>query len=437
MSLKLRGACFLVGFFATAALGAPSLFGRLRNFDTWMLSADTLRQNRYEIHLTQKSPISRYLTTLIEGRFRFDAGLLDRSWVAYNWVSNAVRSDEMVEASLRQFYLDDLEDWGLRLKVGLQRFDWIEAITPLASTLLTPLDLRHGAVNTYDQVIIPLWCLDTNVRLFGGTFEALVAPLPEPDRLPVGNNGFGLYSFLQSLASPLPAAVTNNPIPVTLGETEFGARYFWTWGEYDFTLMGYHGHQRFPSVTITPGLTQANIDLTYPQVNTYGIFSSYSEGSWVGRAFFLLQPQLGSRVTVNPLPPATVSSEDRFWRIGLGADYAASRAFKLYSETLLSEYTTTLNTNGQISHSSEGDAIVTVRATNETLRNVLWSLTSTVTANHFSYLVTPEMLWTFADNYKLTVGGRLVGANSTLADFAALQRTSLLYVIFEYAFHVH
>jgi hypothetical protein len=409
-----------------------TLDGKIENFTSYFFDNGRLRHYRYDLTLTETSHLSDHLLTVVQGRLRSEIMMTNEPWAVGSRYSQAVRNDEQFEAEGRQVYIDYLNSQ-VRIRAGLQLIDWVESLTPFASDILTPYDLRWGGQGPTDEILIPVWALSANHKFLHGNLEYMAVFLPQSSRFPVGDNGYGYYPYLGSLFAPAGSVISTQPIPQTLQETEFGARYMLNVGGLDLTFLGFYGHERTPSLLVQPvNPTTLSITQIFPRVFTMGTMMAYSQDAWVGRLMAFVEPNRTPKV----VGALTDPTETRL-RVGGGFDYVASRHFKLYSE-LLGTFTQApqISITGLPTQSYEdpSDVIATIRMTNETFHNVTLSLTTSLTGPAFSYMVSPEIAYTASRACKLALGARLLGSNSIKADFDSLKDTSAAYFTLEYVF---
>jgi len=428
-SVALFGALFIGFFSAMAGLAAqePSLTVDLENFTSYFTTQSILRHNRYEIHVKEIVPLSPSLTTVLDLRGRAEAALSDINTKILPHYSNAVRDDELIEGEIRQLYLDWLGN-SVRIKMGLLQIDWIDSLSPLTSDVMTPLDLRFGGFGTNKEIIVPEPALDLNHKLFGGTLEWLVVALPVTHRLPAGNNGYGFYPYLQNQVTPLAPELVTGQIPRTLSEVEGGIRYQLEFDPLELSFLAYRGHQRTPTLVVGPlGPSSIPITEVYGRATTLGVSGTYGTDAAIFRLFTYAEPhRYPAVVSVVPgLDPAGQLPFETRIRVGGGFDYVFSKHLKLYSEVT---GTHTEYPSGQMNY------LTTVRVTNESFKNILLSLNTTVGFPKSSYLITPEMTWTFDSNTKLGLGAHFIHSGDPGSAFEIIKDASQVYGFFQYSF---
>jgi hypothetical protein len=412
-------AAFGLFWMTTAGAADHATLGvKLTNYDVLFLDSGDFRHNRYEALLTQETPFNERFSTVVEGRVRADAALLQ------NRFAGPVRADEMLEGEFRQVYADYLGD-SVRLKAGLQLIDWVDSLSPTTSDFLTPLDLRQGAFGNPSQTIVPVLALSVNHSLAGGNLEWLVVPLPHSHRFPAGPNGYGFYESIAAQAAPATAHLIEGQIPREFSEVEFGLRYHRVWDALEVTALAYRGHNRSPSLAalpIGPGIVQ--LRESFPRVMTLGAFASYATDSAVFRLFTYFEPGAPARITIGSDP--ALSSRTRT-RVGLGADYIFSKALKVYSEFT--------GTRAQVSLGGEKtEYIGTIRVTNESIDNVIIALNASATTPLNSFLLAPEITWNATTRLKISSGARLIHSDDPLAPYDFLKNSSQVYAQLEYRF---
>lgn len=412
--------CFSV---TASAESNAKLGGRLSHLSSFFVDQENLRHHRYELSLTQKANLSDRLLTQIEVRARADLALSDLSFAPQRGLASSVKNNELLEGEFREIYLDYLGD-AFRAKVGLQFFDWIEFLSAYSSGLLTPLDLRFGAFGATRENLVPVPALSVNHKLGEGTLDWIFIPIGVSSRFPAGDNGYGYARYLSELAAPLSVQISDTPAPRTIQDVEFGLRYLRRWDDFELSAFAFRGHYRSPAVTIEPtGATSANLIQSHPEIVTLGAFGSLSGEAWILRAHALIQPLHQARLIVKPV---TGDPKETLVRGGLGFDYVFSSDLKIYTEAWSSF--TVANTQ------TDNDWLFTLRATNETFESLLVSLTFLLSAPHSSWMVNPEVQWTFAENCKLGAGGHVIVSTDREAMFYPLRDSDQLYLQLAYHF---
>lgn len=388
---------FLALLASSHAFAEASLSGRFGNYTSYFTEAERVRHNRYELHLLQTATITPTLSSTIEGRFRFD-GALYPGIGTYKELSRSVRDDEMAEAAARQIYVDYLSDV-FGLKLGLQQIDWVESLSPRTSDIMTPLDLRHGGNGTAKDIIEPVFALSLNHAAPFGSFEWLFIPEGKHHRLPHGPNGYGYYESLIADDQVEDITVTTEERKKHISESEGGLRYLMRFDSIEATLLGFHGHQRYPALRVDPldasGIRR-NITETYPQANVFGASLAYGGEALVARLNVYHEPKRQPGVFVERSPVVTItpaetitsfvdnrSLYERRTKYGVGLDYVFSKDLKIYSEHFM--------TQSEFFYDGDDDAfeaplkdkrqqrfVNSVRLTNESIDNLFLSLDATV-----------------------------------------------------------
>jgi hypothetical protein len=403
-----------------------SLSGRAGNYTEYFLGDDAYRHNRYELDLTEKASFSYTLAAVAEGRFRYDAALGDDPEGPRHAYAPSVKRDELWESEARQMYLDFLSD-SFRLKAGLMLIDWVDTLSPLVNDALTPIDLRFGGFGEASEVIVPMTGIDLNHPFFGGSLEWLVVPVPVHSRLPQGDNGYGLFPLLEQRLEGSPYAIAQEDPPQDAKNVEGGARYQGKAGGLEWTLLGYHGHQRTPAVgveTVNEGQL-FRLHLTYPEENTYGTSLTYARGGAVVRALCYYEPNRRPPTYGVEPPPPTTPAEQRT-RGGLGFDYVHSRHLKLYTEQFA---TRTVDTpEPRDGKNPRLDYTAAWRLTNETFKDATFTLDAIGTLPHKGTIVAPAADFSVPWDMKLTVGARIIHASDLDSPYYILAKASHVYV---------
>jgi hypothetical protein len=435
-TILLAGA--LLGVTGQAKTGLQGTIGHQTNFFTEDLRT---RHHRYYLDLKQNTDLIPYkLATIIDGRFISDQAVSSHK-LAPNWnFSDDVREDEFFESHLRQAYVDYLTN-STQAKIGIQQIDWIESLAQNVSNILTPLDLRFGGFGASNDLIRPVGAVLFNHKLFEGNVDWLVVTHPESNRLAVGDNAYGYYPTLSAMVGGAAFDVVQEERARSEKNLETGLRFSLNFDSLSLTAIAYRGQNRNPILRANAvTATSFRITETHPDVNTYVVSGSTSDDALVVRGLMLHQPNrpvsysIGTAATGGIAPNATQTHS----RLVGGLDYAYSKHFKFYSELIASRSQTkeddfyTLQGRRQ---PNTNEFAASIRTTNESFDDTTLSLDLTVTGPDRSSAVTGQAEWTFAESYRLNLGGRRISATHSDASFYTLRKTSQYFVSIEKSFN--
>jgi hypothetical protein len=409
------------------------LTGEVRNDTVYFLETERIRHHRYGLMLRQTTPLTARLQTVVEGRLRFDAALHPSSEAPQGDLPRPVRDDELDEAEFRDLYADWLGD-AARVKVGWQRFDWFDTLTPLNSGLVTPLDLRHGGFGNADDLIVPQLAVAANHPVPLGTgalgsWEWVVARF-EPHRLAAGDNGYDATERTEGLAA------LSASHPVDSGrEAELGWRWLSSVGSLELTGMAYHGHERLPHARLAPVVGPTGVptgavtgESGYPRVNTYGLFATYADDAWVARTSLVAQPRRDLEVVVaGPEEPG----HERLVRLGTGFDYVQSKHLKVYSEQFYTrrdfvDLPEASSSDDQDDHLD--DLALSLRLVNESFQDVKITVDGAWYAPRRAGYFGPEVETTLGGVWKVSGGARLVRSFDERSPLETTKEASHLWV---------
>ncbi len=463
------------------AFGKVDLQVRASQTARYFLVDKRLRHQVSEVGLRQVADVREGVSTVVDGRMRYDSALFPTPVIKMRDYSKDVRDDEGFEAGARQAYIDLLtSNWAM--KIGLIQFDWMESLSPRTSDAVTALDLRYGGFDNAGQLIEPVEAFSANTSVGFGSFEFMVVPHGRHHRLPRGENGYGygervnrLLAGLErvvkgsGLRGSLDTGLRHGNIPMDIPDTEFGLRFLKSAGGIDLSAFAWRGHQRTPalelslmesedSTTLSPAWELTALE-TYQRMNSYGAFASYGGEAAVFRLFSLYEPgrrpgvllddDLAALVAMATPDPSVIvgdrayrkgSVDDRL-RAGGGFDYVFSRHLKIYSEGYVTvSRVTGVTVPGDGVEDTFRDHTVTLRLTNESFNDVLISCDSTITGPERSWLVNPDVSfdWRTGDarrsgnaseaSWKLSVGGWLVQSESDKSALRILRDARQVYV---------
>ena len=447
----------------------------------YFLVDERLRHQVTEVGLRQVADVREGVTTVVDGRMRYDAALFPTPVLKMRDYSKDVRDDEGFEAGARQAYVDLLtSSWAM--KIGLIQFDWMESLSPRTSDAVTALDLRYGGFDSAGQIMEPVGAFSANTSVGFGSFEFMVVPRGKHHRLPKGENGYGygervnrLLAGLErvvkgsGLRGSLDTGLKHGGIPVDIPNAEFGARFLKSARGIDFSAFAWRGHQRTPALELSLFESEDSTTLapawelmaqeTYQQMNSYGVFASYGGEAAVFRLFSLYEPgrkpgvllddDLAALVSMGTPDPSVIvgdrayrkgAVDDRL-RAGGGFDYVFSRHLKIYSEGYVTvSRVTGVTVPGEGVEETYRDHTLTLRVTNESFSDVFISCDSTITGPDRSWLVNPDLSidWRTGDaqrngnsseaSWKLSVGGWLVQSESDKSALRILRDARQVYL---------
>ena len=461
-ALIFAGGLFHGAFVTDVGMAKVDLQGRASQTARFFLDDKRLRHQITEIGLRQVADVSEGVTTVVDGRLRYDSALFPTPTIKFRNYSKEVREDEGFEADTRQVYVDWLtENWAM--KIGRIQFDWMESLSPRTSDAVTALDLRYGGFDNAAQIIEPVEAFSANSSVGFGSVEFMLVPRGKHHRLPKGENGYGYREKVNGLldgvsrvliASGLEGTVkqrlVSGEIRRGVNEGEVGARFLSSAGGVDFSAFAWRGHQRTPSLDLTlvesvgsgeqSPLWELDVTENFPRMNSYGAFASYGGDAFVLRVFSLYEPRRAPSLVVESelasilvLASGDTSQflgdssyrrgaiEDRL-RSGGGFDYVFSKHLKLYSEG----YATASRVTGKSVAGTELDETAwdytgTLRLTNESFEDWFISCDSTVTGPERSWLINPDvtLAWGGSENsdnsgnsWKISVGGWFIESDS-------------------------
>ena len=450
----------------------------------YFLEDERWRHQTSELNLRQVADVREGMTTVVEGRFRYDAAILPPESVRLREYSRPVQDDEGFETEARQVYLDWLTDVAA-VKVGIVQFDWMDSLSPRTSDSITALDLRHGGFASANEIIEPVFALSGNFSLGFGSLELMVVPEGKPHRLPKGPNGYGYGERVVGLLGGVTQALKQaglrggidqqrqSPgIPLGVKDVEGGGRFLASLAGIDLSLIAWRGHQRTPSLDVSlydsPDATATNPDWILAAterhigMNTLAAFASYGGDAAVYRLFVIREPGRQPSVLVEddlawtlvgqlPEDEAVSTGEMLFgdevyrrgslldrMRVGGGFDYVFSKHLKLYSEGYVtSSHVTGHTLAGQGIEDSWREHSGTLRLTNESFEDMLISCDVTMTGPERSWLVSPDISYEWregpksphagASSWKLSVGGWLVQSESDKSALRILRGARQVY----------
>ena len=392
-----------------------------------------MRHLKLTLDLKQTTDITDALSSVIAGRFRFDAALTPlNKTLDYD---TEVRDDELFDSDFREFYFNYLNE-ALRIRIGLLKIDWVDTLFQQNNDFLTPLDLRFGGYGEAGDLIIPSPSILLSHGLLGLQWDWIIAK-PVVSKIPKAANGYGFYENLESDLPPF--YVQNEKIPDDSKNLEGGLRLATTFYKTEFTFFAYHGHERVPHAQFQPIIKdqQLKIGLKYPQVNTFGLFLTAGLGdAAIFRVFSLYEPRRVSDITLT-LPSGSVyqSGETQRYRAGFGIDYVISQDFKFFSECsgLRIQNIATDEPNIFGSHFSEReDYNCGYRGIYLASQNMEILLDNFYTFPERSYFIAPQINLKISNSFRLFGGIRFVKSFSDLSTLDRLRDTSHVFLGIEH-----
>ncbi len=487
VAFKTRGGCAaicMVNCLSPLAIAKVDFKSRFSQTARYWLEDNRLRHQTTELSLRQVSDVREGLTTVVDGRFRYEAAILPFRSSRLREYPRPVQDDEGFESEARQVYLDWLTDFAA-IKVGLVQFDWMDSLSPRTSDSITALDLRHGGFDSPSQIIEPVFAISGNFSVGFGSLELMVVPQGKAHRLPKGANGYGYGERVSALLGGVTRALQqaglrgeidaqrqSPAIPAGGKDMEAGGRFLASLAGIDLSLIAWRGHQRTPSLDVSlydsPEASATNPDWVlaaserHVGMNTFAAFGSYGGDAAVYRLFVIREPGRQPAVMVEddlawtlvgqlPEDSATATGESLFGdeayrrgaildrtRIGAGFDYVFSKHLKLYSEAYATSSRVTGHTlGGQGVEDTWRDHTATLRLTNESFEDLFLSCDITMTGPERSWLVSPDVSYEWregvksanagARSWKLSFGGWLVQSESDKSALRMLRGARQVY----------
>jgi hypothetical protein len=149
------------------------------------------------------------------GRLRYDPiyDLTDH----YN---NAVRSDQRLEADIREAYVDiSADDWQFRL--GRQHIVWGEMVGLFFADVVSAKDMRELALPEFEILRIPQWA--GVAEYYQGDFHAEMVWIPYMTYNDIGKPGAEFYPYDPQIPG-LPTAIATEKKPHGLENSAYGLR---------------------------------------------------------------------------------------------------------------------------------------------------------------------------------------------------------------------
>ena len=222
-----------------------------------------------------------------------------------------VPEDFYDEADVREIYLDVDVGEDLHFRIGRQQVVWGEADYQLILDIINPVDMSwHFMLEPWEDLRIPNYMLHSFYHLpfLKSCIELVWIPGLDDredrvNKLPPSGTAIGRwtpYPTNISMEMPIPIPVhenVNDDLPKrTLEDSNFGLRYMFSLGNFEFAIMDYYTFSYTPlpvlrgiTVPTNPlellirGIT-INMDLEYPRVNMTGA-SMTVPWDWVGAVF--------------------------------------------------------------------------------------------------------------------------------------------------------
>jgi hypothetical protein len=434
--LGLLSVSTLIPFGNHLEASSSEIRGKLGNYSAYFLDEHKLRHQRLELSVTQKAKIGYRITTVFEGRGRMDFAIFDDKFAPYSDIDPRVRADEMSEFESRQLYFGYIGD-SFTLSVGQQRIDWVESLSTNSNEMMTPLDLRHGGFGNSADVIVPVTAIKFNHKLFDTSIEWLLMPFANHSRLPQGNNRYGFYQYLEDRAGRYEIALSEQKPDKNINQAEIGTRILGNYGHLQWTLFAMRAHQRTPVIenSLDESKRIANTTMTYPLLNTYGLFMNLSDDSYVLRLNVIMQPK--RRPALLDIFEDEVNDvyHERF-KLGLGYDYVFNKHFKIYSDHFIQRTFKTGNVDyfAKNEEMAVSDFSHNIRFTNESLPDVVFNLDISLMWPEEAQVYYPNVTVNFWDHYEAELGLRRIISKDEESKLEILKNSSHLYASLFYYF---
>lgn len=152
-------------------------------------------------------------------------------------------ADDHAELELRELFVDGAVG-DVQLRLGKQQVVWGQADGLRVLDVVNPMSLREFVLPSPEDRRIPLWTVNAELPLAGGSLQLLWIPDATGDEVPRGEHPFAVTSPLFVPRAPTTGAGT--PVPVSVkpvrrpdglrGASDVGARWSGQAGSWDLTL---------------------------------------------------------------------------------------------------------------------------------------------------------------------------------------------------------
>lgn len=213
--------------------------GSLRNETAYrMADKREFTKIKNQLILAETGKLLDALRFKLSGRFYYDA--------VYDLTNNfgrSVRSDQRLEAELRDGYIDySGGPWDIRL--GRQQIVWGEAVGLFFADAVNAKDLREYILPDFEFIRIPDWALDLEYSKEDFHSEFIWLPIPEFNKIGVSGS-----EFESSLPVPSGTAfTTKDPIePASrLENSQLGLRLSYIWNGWDWGFFYLYSWDKSP-----------------------------------------------------------------------------------------------------------------------------------------------------------------------------------------------
>ncbi len=274
-------------------------FSAVTRFDTaYELEGDRLQRSELSVTPEFNVKFSRSTSLTVIGRLRFEGeDLLEPGRPAQTSVSEASQrrfSSNHVEWDLRELYLD-LDLGNAFARIGKQQIVWGQADGLKVLDVVNPQTFREFILAEFEDSRIPLWTVNVEVPVAGGTLQALWIPDQSYNDLPEPGAAFEITAPFVGIPPGVPVTIAPSEVPNRiLEDSDAGLRYSLFAGGWDLTLNYLYHYHDLPVVrrAFTPSGLQLSPSYERTHLvggtvaNAFGDFTVRGEIGWSSDAFF-------------------------------------------------------------------------------------------------------------------------------------------------------
>ncbi len=227
-------------------LYSPSEFSKIKN----------------QLSLTARGEFSKAIRYRLSARTHYDA-----AYDVGNYYSDSAKSDQRLEAELRDTYLDfSAGPWDLRL--GKQQVVWGEAVGVFVADVVNARDLREFSLPDFDSIRIPEW--GTNLEYTQNEFHAEFLVLPGIEFNKIGVRG-SEFEFPLPLEAGTPFSYQDAKAPkANLENSKIGGRLNYLWEGFDTGIFYLHSWTQSPVLYRTINGGNYDFGPLYERLDTLG-----------------------------------------------------------------------------------------------------------------------------------------------------------------------
>jgi hypothetical protein len=399
-----------------------TLRGQLRSeVAARLYSPSQLTKFKNQLSLTATGELVPSIRYRISGRAHYDAAYdIEDSY------SDSAKSDQRLEAELRETYIDySLGDWDFRL--GKQQVVWGEAIALFVADVVNGKDLREFILPDFDSIRIPEWGLNAEYTNDNFNSQFILLPGIELDKYGVTGSEF---AFPLPLPPQTPATYSDAKSPKDgLENSKIGTRLNYLWEGVDMGVFYLHSWTPTPVLYRSIDAGVYNFTPDYRRLDTFGATVSKEINDIVFKGDFVYTKDDFFPV-IDPADGDGIARSGRFDYL-LGADYTFFDRIDVnaqFSQRIVQDFQDTMVFEEKYANS------FSLRLSRQFLnRRLLAEFLTVYGTRGPDFLYRPKLRYNLSDNWQVSLGADVFSGHR-IGTFGYFRNQSRIYSELSYKF---